>query len=386
MDNSVPCNKKIIMIISKHRISVHRLDISYIDIKELLYMHKKVYVFLLVCLLLAGCSSDKTNPSVENEKNLIIDINKIQLPVGQDCSLGSYYVDGDVVYYSVYMSLGDYEENPDAEFDVSMETEIRSFDITSNEQKMVYQYDAGYSVDVNDMGICNGKLYWLDSAGTEEEWFRVVAVSTGKSKDIEVLFTSEDISESCRMITPETDGKMIYFYAEDDGKISICEYTQEKLKNISENVYTNSAYEHLSKWKDTYATAVKTDDGYEIVTINEDGNCSDYETVSAVSELQMNEEYMSYLSDLYNYRNEVNVIHKEDHSVEQIKTDRFFNYGLLGNYLIFNKSDRITAYDLLSGEETEILKAEQDSFEWMFRRGETLCTKNGNEIYVISIE
>ena len=54
--------------------------------------------------------------------------------------------------------------------------------------------------------------------------------------------------------------------------------------------------------------------------------------------------------------------------------------------LIFNKSDRITAYDLLSGEETEILKAEQDSFEWMFRRGETLCTKNGNEIYVISIE
>mgnify|MGYP003207079885 len=188
------------------------------------------------------------------------------------------------------------------------------------------------------------------------------------------------------MITPETDGKMIYFYAEDDGKISICEYTQEKLKNISENVYTNSAYEHLSKWKDTYATAVKTDDGYEIVTINEDGNCSDYETVSAVSELQMNEEYMSYLSDPYNYRNEVNVIHKEDHSVEQIKTDRFFNYGLLGNYLIFNKSDRITAYDLLSGEETEILKAEQDSFEWMFRRGETLCTKNGNEIYVISIE
>ena len=37
-------------------------------------MHKKVCVFLLVCLLLAGCSSDKTNPSVENEKNLIIDI------------------------------------------------------------------------------------------------------------------------------------------------------------------------------------------------------------------------------------------------------------------------------------------------------------------------
>ena len=349
-------------------------------------MKKISMYFLFVCLLLTGCASDKTKQSAENRKNLTIDINKIQLPIEQDCSLGSYFVDGDVVYYSVDIPVGDYEENPDAQFDDSMETEIWSYDATSNEQKILYQYNAGYPVDVNDMGICDGQLYWLDSAGTEEEWFRVVAVSIGKSEELKELFTSEDISESCQMVTPETDGKVIYFYAEDDGRISICEYAQGKLKTVQENVYVNSPYEHLSKWKDTYATAFKTDDGYEIVTIDEDGNYSDHETVSDVSELQMNDDYMTYLSDPYNYRNKVNVICKENHSVEQIKTDRFFNYGLLGTYLIFNKSDRITAYDLLSGEETELLKAEQDSFEWMFCRGETLCTKNGNEIYVISLE
>ena len=349
-------------------------------------MKKISMYFLFVCLLLTGCASDKTKQSAENRKNLTIDINKIQLPIEQDCSLGSYFVDGDVVYYSVDIPVGDYEENPDAQFDDSMETEIWSYDATSNEQKILYQYNAGYPVDVNDMGICDGQLYWLDSAGTEEEWFRVVAVSIGKSEELKVLFTSEDISESCQMVTPETDGKVIYFYAEDDGKISICEYAQGKLKTVQENVYVNSPYEHLSKWNDTYATTFKTDDGYEIVTIDEDENYSDHETVSDVSELQMNDDYMTYLSDPYNYRNKVNVICKENHSVEQIKTDRFFNYGLLGTYLIFNKSDRITAYDLLSGEETELLKAEQDSFEWMFCRGETLCTKNGNEIYVISIE
>lgn len=58
---------------------------------------------------------------------MTVDINKIQLPIEQDCSLGSYFVDGDVVYYFVYMPVGDYEENPDAQFDVSMETEIQSF-------------------------------------------------------------------------------------------------------------------------------------------------------------------------------------------------------------------------------------------------------------------
>ena len=282
-------------------------------------MQKKI-CFLLVCLFLTGCSSTKTELSVENteENQAMLEINKIQLPLEQDCSVGSYCVDGDTVYYSVYMSVGDYGANPDTKFDDSMETEIRSYDTTSNEQKILYQYNAGYPVDVNDMGIC--------------------------------------------------------------------EYAQGKLKTVQENVYVNSPYEHLSKWKDTYATAFKTDDGYEIVTIDEDGNYSDHETVSDVSELQMNDDYMTYLSDPYNYRNKVNVICKENHSVEQIKTDRFFNYGLLGTYLIFNKLDHITAYDLLSGEETELLKAEQDSFEWMFRRGETLCTKNGNDIYVLSMK
>lgn len=93
-------------------------------VKEGCQIWKDKYVFLFVCLLLTGCASDKTKPSAENRKNLTIDINKIQLPIEQDCSLGSYFVDWDVVYYSVYVPVGDYEENPDAQFDVSMETEI----------------------------------------------------------------------------------------------------------------------------------------------------------------------------------------------------------------------------------------------------------------------
>ena len=87
-------------------------------------------------------------------------------------------------------------KNADAEFDVSMETEIQSFDITSNEQKMVYQYDAGYSVNMNDMGICNGKLYWLDSAGTEEEWFRVVPIFLQAKVKILKYFFPQKISQN----------------------------------------------------------------------------------------------------------------------------------------------------------------------------------------------
>lgn len=44
-------------------------------------MKKISMYFLFVCLLLIGCSSDKTKQSAENRKNLTIDINKIQLSI-----------------------------------------------------------------------------------------------------------------------------------------------------------------------------------------------------------------------------------------------------------------------------------------------------------------
>ena len=92
-------------------------------------MKKISMYFLFVCLLLTGCSSSKTELPVENteENQARLEINKIQLPLEPDCSVGSYFVDGDMVYYSINMPVGDYEENPDAQFDVSMETEIQSF-------------------------------------------------------------------------------------------------------------------------------------------------------------------------------------------------------------------------------------------------------------------
>lgn len=86
-------------------------------------MHKKMVGLLLISFFFVmGCIKEN---AVEQEDEIAV--KKIQLPIEQDCSLGSYFVDGDVVYYSVYMPVGDYEENPDAQFDVSMETEFQSF-------------------------------------------------------------------------------------------------------------------------------------------------------------------------------------------------------------------------------------------------------------------
>ena len=55
-------------------------------------MQKKRICFLLVCLFLTGCSSSKTELPVENteENQAILEINKIQLPLEPDCSVGSY--------------------------------------------------------------------------------------------------------------------------------------------------------------------------------------------------------------------------------------------------------------------------------------------------------
>ena len=58
-------------------------------------MQKKSICFLLVGLFLTGCSSSKTELPVENteENQARLEINKIQLPLEPDCSVGSYFVD-----------------------------------------------------------------------------------------------------------------------------------------------------------------------------------------------------------------------------------------------------------------------------------------------------
>lgn len=55
-------------------------------------MKKISMYFLFVCLLLTGCSSSKTELPVENteENQARLEINKIQLPLEPDCSVGSY--------------------------------------------------------------------------------------------------------------------------------------------------------------------------------------------------------------------------------------------------------------------------------------------------------
>ena len=58
-------------------------------------MKKISMYFLFVCLLLTGCSSSKTELPVENteENQARLEINKIQLPLEPDCSVGSYVLD-----------------------------------------------------------------------------------------------------------------------------------------------------------------------------------------------------------------------------------------------------------------------------------------------------
>lgn len=56
-------------------------------------MHKKMVGLLLISFFFVmGCIKEN---AVEQEDEIAV--KKIQLPIEQDCSLGSYFVDGDVV-------------------------------------------------------------------------------------------------------------------------------------------------------------------------------------------------------------------------------------------------------------------------------------------------
>lgn len=335
------------------------------------FIFKLVFVVSAVIVVLTGC---------EATDDSFLQVRTVVLPVEADDSVGSYWIDGDVVYYSVNPSVGELEINEAAEFTSDMNTKIYQYDNLRGEKSLLYQYDVGWQVDVNDMGLCGDILYWDDNVN--KDGFQVVGYDLKENKFLGTIFSFEDIGDENLVITPETDGEKIYFSAIDEGGIYVYEYRDGVVSKINEEIYLSSAYEHLDSYNGTYVVAVQGDDGYQIAEMTKDGRINPVDSLSYeyVSLLQINEKYVSFLSD--ESRDEITVINRKSKQTTSFEVGSFFNYGLLDNYIIINCNDHFRIINLESGEDYEEAHIEDGFYLWLFDRGEMCTSLNDNEILI----
>lgn len=306
----------------------------------------------------------------------------ITLPVEDGAQIGSYWTDGTIVYYSVYPDVGDLEINEAAEFTADMNTGIYQY--SDGESVLLYQYDSGYQVDVNDMGVCGDLLYWNDNS--MEAGFRIAGYDLSEAVFLGTIFSYEDVPDGNYEITPETDGDKIYFSVfEDDGSY-VYEYQDGLLSRIDQAIYVTSAYEHLDSYEGVYAVAVPGEDGCRIAEMDSDGslNFVGSESYASVSLLQISERYIAFLSD--EDREEITVIDRNSQQTEVYEVGYFFNYGLLEDYIIVNYNDyfRILCPD--TGEDYEEYRTEDGFYLWLFDRGDLFTSIDENELLIFEQE
>ena len=143
----------------------------------------KVVVIIIVIIILAGCENTSDVNTI-NDANLQID--EVVLPVKKGDSIGSYCVEGDIVYYSLNPTVGDLEVSETSKFTADMMTKIYKYNTLSGETTLLYCYDVDWQIDVNDMGICGNILYWDDNLN--RDGFQVVGYDLGENKFIGNIF------------------------------------------------------------------------------------------------------------------------------------------------------------------------------------------------------
>lgn len=324
----------------------------------------------VLLLISTGCRS----------KNDGLQTNAITLPVETGGEVGSYWTNGDTVYYSVYPDVGVLEINEQAVFTADMNTKIYQYDSSVGENELLYQYDASYQVDVNDMGVCGGLLYWNDNM--MGEGFRIAGYDLNQNVFLGTIFSYEDVPGENYEITPETDGDIIYFPVMEDGRIYVYEYRDGIISKIDQEIYLTSAYEHLDNYEGIYAVAIPDEEDYRIAEMDSNGTVDFVGTdrYDYVSLLQISENYIAFLTD--ENRDEITVIDRSNQQATVYETDYFFNYGLLDDYMIINYNDRFRIVPLEGGEAYEEYQTENGFYLWLFDRGNLFTSENGNEILI----
>lgn len=239
-------------------------------------MKKISYIWLIISiLLLSACKNDgQALIDLTNTRNLTpisfsetdnvkmqLAIKQISIPTQENAYINSFCeVDG-IIYYTV--SFFDYLEKIAMEqkdntlrFEEKYNTQIRAFNTSSKEDRLIYKYNKDYCVLVTNL-VCNGEyLVWEDYA-KDSSW-SINKINLGNNKVIntpKVIISQNDYPDTILgSITLTITKDYLYWYqctpSTDKGKfntrIDYYDFENDKVSTIMDNLFLISPYERVS--------------------------------------------------------------------------------------------------------------------------------------------
>lgn len=350
-------------------------------------MKKCVCLIISLCIafLLCGCEKQESNIHGENSeieiKHVDIDISlvdsmfllnnlletsefparytEISFAMDEKASVNAFCVEEDSIYYALsYRQF--YEEGP-VKFDPRHNTQIRAYNMKTQEDSLLYQYNESFCVTVTDM-CCNGELLiWEDYDKFETDWC-IKAMSITTKGAAETLIESSNINERLTTITPTLTEDAIYWYELMDienNLFALYKYdlAMREITLEQENRNLATPYAHVPII-DGVLTTCRYRDDTSIIEIGKDKDVIRIEVAGNIDDARCNGDICVWKAGVSN-QNALFVYDIQNDLCVKIDCGYFFSYALDDNYIIVNQENGIYAYDIVKKTYTVLKETDE---------------------------
>lgn len=318
-------------------------------------MKKKwsIGIALSVIWLLAGCGGDSQDSSV-------IETQEYQLPIPEHAEMNAFYYKDDMIYYVVgyasYYEQQIMEAGKEIAFADTLNTEIRSYDVRTGKDALIYRYDASRPIEISDILCGDGQVYW-EEIGRDGYLLWSMPLESGEDFDTPKLLLdasgTEQAADSGLLISPRFYKGSLYWYEPQEDGFALRKYENGQITTYDESVYLASPYQYPLMADGCYAYAQKQEDGFKIVSKME--GKKDKEIPCELSDVGVIYSGTGFLAWTDGYYNDylIQVYDRQKKSCETLDLDYYFSAGLIGEWLLLDTQQEMLMYHLPDMEITQ---------------------------------
>jgi len=278
----------------------------------------------------------------------------------------AFCVEKDSIYYALY--FGEDNALGHKEFTSSDNTQIRVYNMNTQEDRLLYLYEEDFFVEVTDM-YCNGEILIWEDYGTSEEMWTIKGLALDEDEKVEVLIEGGMYNNSMSTITPTLTDDAIYWYDvmdAENGEYALYKYDLSTREISLMQAYRNLAtpYTHVPII-DGVLTTYKYQEDTSIIDIYKDADVARIEVPGHIDDARSNGKICAWKTDI-NGDNLLNVydIRRREHL--EIDCGYFFSYALYDNYIIVNQENGLYVYDILTKTYSVLKETDEVEYLYMF--------------------
>lgn len=331
---------------------------------------KKLWsIILFFVVIISGCSNTKQidisqqdaliqNYEESNEDSSKIKMEEYQMSLPEKANMNTFFVFGNTIYYAV--GYNNYFEGATEDsqriFEKQYNTQIKSVNMETNEEKTLYTYDEQNCVEVTDMQ-CNGKVLVWEDYGVDSESWSIKMLDLEKEMYVETIETyTQENGDFSTVTLSITDEDLLWYNINEEENVMNpnmlwrYNFEEEETSLQKDNLDTASPYEHMNSINGIYTTYQYIDENtsdIQIYDTKKDTNII-LRVKGLVSAPICDGKICVWMCGYdYNNRNEIYIYNLKSKEFEKIECKYVFSFGLVNNCLILNREDGLWLYDII---------------------------------------